>query len=69
MIEYIVLFIGLGFFLGLFLEEEMAMGWIIVLTIGWAFIMGPWAIATFVELFLGFSIAKGMRRQKTKLLE
>jgi hypothetical protein len=34
------------------------MGAIIAMSILWAFAMWPWAIATFIELLLGYSLAR-----------
>ena len=61
-IAYIITFVVLGFVLGYFLEEGAAYGWIIVITIGWAFVMGPWAVATFIELAIGYAIASQAKR-------
>jgi len=33
---------------------------IIGVTIGWAFAFGPWAIATFIELMIGFGVIQGL---------
>ena len=51
-------------FLRLFgIEDEVisnTLGSILVISILWAFAMGPWAIATFIELLIGYAVAKKM---------
>jgi hypothetical protein len=63
MIGYILLFILVGAAIGFFLDEKGAYFWIGIITIGWAFIMGPWAIAAFIELVLGYSIASAAKEK------
>ena len=65
MLGFIIVFTVIGLLLGLFLKDEVSYIWIGVITIGWAFVMGPWAIATFLELALGNVIGKSMREQKS----
>jgi hypothetical protein len=62
MLGFIIVFITIGLLLGLFLKEGSLYIWIGIITIGWAFIMGPWAIATFVELAIGSTIGQSMRK-------
>jgi hypothetical protein len=62
MLIYIIIFTVTGLLLGIFLKEKVAVSWIIIITVGWAFAMGPWAIATFIELGIGYSIARGIGR-------
>lgn len=59
---YIIIFIVVGIIIGLIFrnEEEKAYTAIIVITIGWAFVWGIWAIAAFIELAIGFAIAQSM---------
>jgi len=66
MLAYIVIFTGIGLFLGIFLKSEIAYIWLMILTIAWAFLMGPWAVATFIELALGIAIGQGIQ-QKVKV--
>jgi hypothetical protein len=61
MLGYIIVFTGLGFLLAIFLKNEVAYLWIGIITVGWAILMGPWAIATLIELSLGYSIGRGLR--------
>ena len=59
---FIVLFLIIGFLIGLFAREEgVAYGLILIITIAWAFIFGPWAIATFIELAIGYSLGAKSR--------
>jgi len=58
-IGFIVIFTIIGFVIGLVVKDDnTAVGVIIVMSILWAFAMGPWAIATFIELLLGYSLAR-----------
>jgi hypothetical protein len=59
-IGYIIVFIVTGFLLGYALQDKIALGSILVISILWAFAMGPWAIATFIELLIGYAVAKKM---------
>jgi len=42
-------------------EEKSAMMAIVALSFLWAFIFGLWAIATFIELLIGYGIGKNMK--------
>lgn len=58
-IGFIVIFTIIGFVIGVVVKDDnTAMGAIIVMSILWAFAMGPWAIATFIELLIGYSLAR-----------
>ena len=35
---------------------------IAIITLCWAFIYGPWALATFIELMMGYAVAKEIRK-------
>jgi len=60
-IGFIVIFTIIGFIIGVVIKDDnTAMGAIIVMSVLWAFAMGPWAIATFVELSLGYSLARNI---------
>ena len=61
-IGFIVIFTIIGFIIGVVIKDDnTAMGVIIIMSILWLFAMGPWAIATLIELSLGFAIAKNMK--------
>jgi len=65
---FIVLLVVVGFFIGLLVEdEETAFGIILVITIIWAFMFGPWAVATFIELIVGYSIGLGLSRDRESI--
>lgn len=66
MIGFMLIFLVIGFLIGLFLSEGAITIWIIVITAGWALVMGPWAIATFLELVLGVAIANGVKKNNYK---
>ena len=58
-IGFIIIFTIIGFVIGVVVKDDnTAMGAIIVMSILWAFAMGPWAIATFIELLIGYSLAR-----------
>ncbi len=57
MVFYTVVFIALGAVLGVFVKEKSsAIVAIVVVSVAWALIFGPWAILTFVELIIGYYI-------------
>ena len=58
MLEYFIIFVIVGFILGLTLNNQIAIKIIIVLSILWIFVSGFWFIATFIELILGYTLAK-----------
>lgn len=58
---FIIVFTIVGLIMGFVLEENIAIISIIVISVLWAFVMGPWAIATLIELSLGYAIAKKMK--------
>ena len=58
-IGFIIIFTVIGFIIGIVIKDNnTAMTAIIIMSVLWAFVMGPWAIATFIELLLGYSLAK-----------
>ena len=58
-IGFIIVFTIIGFIIGIVTKDDnTAMGAIVVMSILWAFAMGPWAIATFIELLLRYSLAR-----------
>lgn len=61
MLFYIIVFLGLGFAIGLFIKEtSSAIIAIIVISIVWAVVFGPWAVAAFIELLIGYAVAKSI---------
>jgi len=59
MLEFFILFILIGFTIGILQKNfDSAIGVIIVISVLWLFIFGAWAIATFIELLLGYSLAR-----------
>ena len=56
---YAVIFVGVGYAIGKLLGHSpvFALGLIAVITYGWFFHMGFWAIATFFELIIGYSMS------------
>lgn len=62
MLFFAVVFVILGLIIGSMLKEEsVAITSILVITVIWAFVYGPWAIATLIELIVGYSLAKSMK--------
>jgi predicted Co/Zn/Cd cation transporter (cation efflux family) len=58
MLYYITIFIVIGFLIGMATSEneDNAFQIIIFITLAWAFVFGWWAVASFVELIIGYSI-------------
>lgn len=57
------MFLIVGAILGFVLKESSAVAAIIVISIAWMFIYGPWAIATFIELLLGYALVKYLKER------
>ena len=58
MLFNLLCFCGLGFALGIIVENrKLSLTTIVLISLGWAFLYGPWAIATFVELLVGYAVA------------
>jgi|FLOH01.1.fsa_nt_gi hypothetical protein len=60
-IAFIITFIVVGLIMGFVLNENIAIIGIVIISVLWAFVMGPWAIATLIELSLGYAIAKKIK--------
>ena len=59
MLEFFIVFTIAGFIIGIVSDSNSnAMAIILVISILWLFAFGAWAIATFIELFLGYTLAK-----------
>lgn len=59
MFFYFIVFCIIGFVIGSMQKNpKNAMGIIVAVTICWALAWGPWAVATFVELMIGYALAK-----------
>jgi len=58
--EFAVGFVVLGLVLRFLLGSAISLLVIIGITIGWFFAFGPWAIATFIELLIGYSIVQSL---------
>lgn len=65
-IGFMIVFIVVGLIMGYALQEKNAIVGIVIISILWAFIMGPWAIATLIELSLGYVLAKKIKESKKK---
>lgn len=65
-LAYVVIFVLVGMVIGkLVKEESVAYGLIGIITVIWFFLMGPWAIATFFELVIGYNlVTDGMSKSK-----
>lgn len=57
---YIVVFVIVGMIIGLIFlyDDSKAYSVIIGLSILWSFVMGPWGIAAFIEMVIGYSIVE-----------
>ena len=59
MLEFFILFTILGFILAFIIKEDkLIIIRIIVISILWSFAFGPWAIATFFELLIGYKLQR-----------
>ncbi len=66
MLEFFIIFIVIGYILGrLISNNEKAIIVILVISIIWMFVFGFWAIATLIELSLGYLLAKKVHRKNT----
>ena len=64
MLFFIVVFCIIGFVIGIVLNNsKIAMTVIGVITIGWAFAFGPWALATLIELMVGYAVGKEWKKR------
>lgn len=67
MLFYFVIFCIIGFVIGILLKNfKIAITIIVIITLGWALKFGPWALATFVELMLGYGVAKFIAKEMKK---
>ena len=58
MLFYLLCFCGLRLALGIIVENrKLSLTTIVLISLGWAFLYGPWAIATFVELLVVYAVA------------
>ena len=55
---YFILFSSIGLILGLFFTVKGASNTILIVTIAWAFVQGPWALAALGEMILGFAAGR-----------
>lgn len=64
--EFAIGFVILGLVLRAILGEAISLLIIIGITVGWFFAFGPWAIATFVELLIGYSVFQSISGSLSK---
>jgi len=65
---YILIFLVVGFVIGLFTSEkrqETALIIYCVISFGWFLVWGPYAILTFIELIVGDSVARKLKSQSS----
>ncbi|MCG6308643.1 hypothetical protein K6U49_08545 [Vibrio alginolyticus] len=61
MLFYTIVFVIIGFALGAFIKDSRsALIAIVAISVVWALVWGPWALAAFIELLVGYYIAKNM---------
>ena len=64
MLDFFIIFIAIGYILGMLISNnEKAIIVILVISIIWMFVFGFWAIATLIELILGYLLAKKVHRK------
>lgn len=67
MFFYFIIFFILGIILGIVVKNhKIALGVIGAITLCWAFVYGAWALATFLELMLGFGVARVIQKEISK---
>ena len=65
MLEFFIIFTVTGYLLGIVIQKhDMVIIAIVIISILWAFAMGPWAIATFIELMLGYGVYRSTQENK-----
>ena len=64
MLFYAFVFISLGAVLGLFIKNKQnALVAIVAISVVWGIIWGPWAIATLIELLIGYALVGGFKEK------
>lgn len=59
MLFYTIVFVIIGFVIGAFIKDpRSAILSIAAISVVWALVWGPWAFAAFIELLVGYYIAK-----------
>jgi len=64
--EYFFIFIFLGLGLRLFLGPVTSITIVILISVGWSFVFGPWAIMAFIELIIGWAGGQAAANTKSK---
>lgn len=62
MLAYFIMFFIVGIVLGILLEQKQGIILILIISILWMFVFGPWALVTFFELLLGFFLVKKLNK-------
>ena len=62
MLGFFIMFFIVGVILGIILEEKQGIIAIIIISILWMFVYGPWAIATLIDLLLVFFLVKELNK-------
>ncbi|WP_417585859.1 hypothetical protein [Nitrincola sp.] len=64
MLSFFIMFLIVGGILAFVLDNvKTAMTVIVLASIAWAFAFGPWAILTFIELILGFTLVNKLKSE------
>ena len=62
MFAFFIMFLIVGFLLGYIIEDQQkALTIIVIVSIVWGLIAGPWALATLLELLLGYFVMKNLK--------
>ncbi|MEP4546688.1 MAG: hypothetical protein ABJ000_10960 [Saccharospirillum sp.] len=64
--EFFIAFIFIGGALRIFLGPTASIIVVILISVGWGFVFGPWAVATFVELIIGWAGGQAAANIKLK---
>lgn len=61
MLFYIVIFCVIGFIIGAIIKNStMAVTAIVAISFVWSLVFGPWALAAFIELMIGYGAARAV---------
>jgi hypothetical protein len=62
MLFYVVVFVVIGAVIGFLVPSRVA-GWIMLaIAVGWFFVWGIWALAAYVEMYVGYRCAAALIR-------
>ena len=67
MLFYFILFCIIGLVIGFVIKNpQIGLAIIVVITVGWAFVYGSWALTAFIELLVGYAVARVILKEISK---